>query len=127
MIEYQNIFIQVQDPPKWEVDDNRQISRERIFRPGFSKLAGWLDNAQLVPFYLGWTGIVSLFCDCLWLNIIGINMLAQVNWSLSEFLRRGFWLALEPPSPEYGLTIPPLNDDSWYIVASFFLLVSVCA
>jgi photosynthetic reaction center M subunit len=52
-------------------------------------------------------------------------MLAQVDWSIPEFIRQLFWLALEPPSPEYGLRIPPLNDGGWYIISSFFLLVSV--
>jgi hypothetical protein len=60
------------------------------------------------------------------LNIIGFNMLAQVGWSIPEFIRQLFWLALEPPSPEYGLRMPPLNDGGWYIIASLFLLISVC-
>ncbi|NOE16644.1 photosynthetic reaction center subunit M [Ruegeria atlantica] len=127
MIEYQNIFtqVQVQGEPEWGMDDNRRMGRERIGKPFFSKLVGWLGNAQLGPIYLGTFGVVSIATGILWLNIIGLNMLAQVNWSISEFLRQGFWLALEPPSPEYGLTIPPLSDGGWYIIASFFLLVSV--
>ncbi len=60
-----------------------------------------------------------------WFVIVGFNMLAQVGWSIPQFIRQLFWLALEPPSPEYGLTMPPLNDGGWYIIASFFLLVSV--
>ena len=52
-------------------------------------------------------------------------MLAQVGWSIPEFIRQFFWLALEPPGPEWGLRMPPLNDGGWYIIASFFLLVSV--
>ncbi|KUJ79802.1 photosynthetic reaction center subunit M [Ruegeria profundi] len=129
MIEYQNIFtqVQVQGEPEWGMDDNRQMSRERIGKPFFSKLVGWVGNAQIGPIYLGWFGMVSVATGILWLNIIGLNMLAQVNWSISEFLRQGFWLALEPPSPEYGLTIPPLSDGGWYIIASFFLLISVCS
>ena len=45
-------------------------------------------------------------------------MLAQVGWNYGEFLQHGFWLALEPPSPEYGLRMPPLHDGGWYIIAS---------
>jgi hypothetical protein len=61
----------------------------------------------------------------MWFNIVGFNMLSQVDWSIPEFIRQLFWLALEPPGPEYGLSMPPLNDGGWYIISSFFLLVSV--
>ena len=61
----------------------------------------------------------------IWFNIVGFSMLAQVGWSIPEFIRQLFWLALEPPSPEYGLSMPPLDDGGWYIISSFFLLVSV--
>jgi photosynthetic reaction center M subunit len=39
-----------------------------------------------------------------WFNIVGFNMLSQVDWSIPEFIRQLFWLALEPPGPEYGLS-----------------------
>ncbi|MHA7874931.1 photosynthetic reaction center subunit M [Roseivivax sp.] len=127
MIENQNIFtqVQVQGTPEWGMNDNGKMMEERAGKPFFSTLAGFLGNAQIGPIYLGWTGLVSLFTGILALNIIGLNMLAQVDWSIPEFIRQGFWLALEPPSPQYGLTIPPLYDGGWYIIASFFLLVSV--
>ena len=127
MPEYQNIFtqVQVQGAPEMGLDDNGRMTRERVGKPFFSSLVGWMGNAQLGPIYLGWTGLVGLATGTLALNIIGLNMLAQVGWSIPEFLRQGFWLALEPPSPEYGLQMPPLRDGGWYIIASFFLLVSV--
>jgi photosynthetic reaction center M subunit len=31
-------------------------------------------------------------------------MLSQVDWSIPEFIRQLFWLALEPPGPEHGLS-----------------------
>ena len=68
---------------------------------------------------------MAIATGCLALNIIGLNMLAQVGWSIPEFIRQLFWLALEPPSPEYGLSMPPLHDGGWYMIASMFLLVSV--
>ena len=52
-------------------------------------------------------------------------MLSQVGWAIPEFVRQLFWLALEPPGPEWGLRMPPLNEGGWYIISSFFLLVSV--
>ncbi|MBY5990466.1 Reaction center protein M chain [Roseovarius sp. THAF27] len=127
MIEYQNIFTQVQvrGNPEWGMDNDNHMMDERAFKPRFSNLVGWLGNAQIGPIYLGWTGLVSAVTFILALNIVGFNMLAQVNWSIPEFLRQGFWLALEPPGPEHGLSIPPLNDGGWFIIASFLLLVSV--
>ena len=116
--------MQVQGPPEWGTEIE-SAKRERGTWASFSTLAGWIGNAQLGPLYLGWTGMVSIATGILALNIIGFNMLAQVDWSIPEFIRQLFWLALEPPSPEYGLEIPPLNDGGWYIIASFFLLVSV--
>ena len=49
MIEYQNIFtqVQVQGPPEMGVDPDGSISRERTKGTTFSKLAGLLGNAQL--------------------------------------------------------------------------------
>ena len=128
MAEYQNIFtqVQIQGPPEMGMDDNGRMMEERTTNPFFSTLVGWIGNAQIGPLYLGWTGLISAATFVLALNIVGLNMLAQVGWSIPEFLRQGFWLALEPPSPEYGLSIPPLDDGGWYIIASFFLLVSVC-
>jgi len=127
MAEYQNIFtqVQVQGRPEWGMDDSGKMMAERGGTPRFSKLIGWLGNAQIGPFHLGMVGLVSLASGFIWFFIVGLNMLAQVGWSLPEFLRQLFWLALEPPSPEYGLSMPPLNDGGWYIIASFFLLVAV--
>jgi photosynthetic reaction center M subunit len=127
MPEYQNIFTQVQvrGAPEWGMDNELNMMEERAGRPRFSNLIGWLGNAQLGPIYLGSFGVISVATGILWLNIVGFNMLAQVGWSIPEFIRQLFWLALEPPSPEYGLRMPPLNDGGWYMIASFFLLVSV--
>ena len=127
MPEYQNIFtqVQVQGAPEWGMDNELNMMEERVGTPRYSTLVGWLGNAQLGPIYLGSAGVISLATGLLWFFIVGFNMLAQVGWSLPEFLRQLFWLALEPPSPQYGLTMPPLADGGWYIIASFFLLVSV--
>ena len=127
MPEYQNIFTQVQvrGLPEPGLDDYGTLAAERTKPFGFSKLLGWFGNAQLGPYHLGITGVVSIATGLIWFVIIGMNMLAQVGWSIPEFIRQLFWLALEPPGPEYGLSFPPLNDGGWYLIASFFLLVSV--
>ena len=110
MIEYQNIFtqVQVEGPPEWGLDTENGIASERGLKPFYLRLAGYMGNAQIGPIHLGITGLVSAVAFIICANIIGINMLAQVDWSFSEMLRQGFWLALEPPSPEYGLMMPPL-------------------
>ena len=115
--EYQNIFtqVQVQAEPEMGMDDSGEMSAERTKSATFSTLVGILGNAQLGPIYLGFYGIISLATGLLWFNIVGFNMLSQVGWSIPEFIRQLFWLALEPPSPEYGLRMPPLNDGGWYL------------
>ena len=127
MAEYQNIFnqLQVRGPAELGIDNGQGLAAERGGTPVFSNWIGWLGNAQLGPIHLGWFGVISIITGTLALNIIGLNMLAQVGWSIPEFLRQGFWLALEPPGPEHGLSMPPLNEGGWYIIASFLLLVSV--
>ena len=127
--EYQNIFnqLQVRGPAEMGTDDLGTLMPERTKSAAFSDLFGWFANAQIGPINLGMAGVVSIASGILWANIVGLNMLAQVDWSIPEFIRQLFWLALEPPSPEYGLRIPPLNDGGWYIIASFFLLFSVMA
>lgn len=127
MAEYYNIFnqVQVEGPPEAGLDNRRGLAHERGGEPFFSRLMGFVGNAQIGPIHLGWFGIISVITGTFWLNIIGFNMLSQVGWSIPEFIRQLFWLALEPPSPEYGLSMPPLDEGGWYIIASFFLLISV--
>ena len=107
MAEYQNIFTQV------------QVARARLCRraaapaatiartatAGFSYWLGKLGDAQIGPIYLGWLGLASLLCGFLAFEIIGLNMLASVNWDPIQFVRQLPWLALEPPPPGMGLTL----------------------
>ncbi|MEL6677674.1 MAG: photosynthetic reaction center subunit M [Pseudomonadota bacterium] len=127
MAEYQNIFtqVQVQGPPEMGTATKDGAQDWRFGSPSFSTWVGWLGNAQIGPIHASWWLVISMITGTLWFNIVGFNMLAQVGWSIPEFIRQLFWLALEPPSAEYGLSMPPLNDGGWYIIASFFLLISV--
>ena len=129
MAEYQNIFtqVQVQGPPEYGMDNENNLAEGRVGRPGFSSLIGTFGNAQLGPIYLGPFGLVSIVTGILWFNIVGFNMLAQSDWNVAIMARDLFYLALEPPAPEYGLSMPPLNDGGWFLIASFFLLISVCS
>ncbi|WP_299882386.1 photosynthetic reaction center subunit M [uncultured Sulfitobacter sp.] len=127
MAEYQNIFtqVQVQGPPEMGVDPDGLLDRERTRKAGFSSLAGLIGNAQLGPIYLGTFGVVSLATGFLWFFIVGMNFWWQVDYSPALFMRELFWMALEPPAEEYGLGFAPLDEGGWWIIASFFLLVSV--
>ncbi|HJK97198.1 MAG TPA: photosynthetic reaction center subunit M [Polyangiaceae bacterium LLY-WYZ-14_1] len=124
MAQYQNIFTQFQiaGPP-----DNPPPVKEE-FRAGKGRMAtifGWLGNPQLGPVYLGYSGLASILCGIIAIEIIGLNMWASVNWDPVQFIRQLPWLALEPPPPSYGLSFPPLNEGGWWLVAGFFLTASI--
>ena len=128
MATYQNIFTQVQirtagGEPGVPVPDS--VFR-RTGRPTFSYWLGKIGDAQIGPIYLGYTGFLSLVCGFIAFEIIGLNMWASVDWDPVEFVRQLPWLALEPPSPAYGLKLlPPLNEGGWWQLAGFFLTASI--
>ena len=125
-MEYQNLFTRVQavGPTHDGVELGPQNSARDI-RPFLVHLFGRLGNAQVGPFYLGTLGLISLVTGTLSINIMGFYMLASVGWDPIEFIRQLPWLALEPPSPKYGLSFPPMNEGGWWMFASGLLLVSV--
>ena len=111
MAEYQNIFtaVQVRSPLYQGVPVSAgtlRRGRAAAFPTGSARSA----TRRSVRYYLGWTGVASLICGFIAIEIIGLNMMASVNWSPIEFMRQLPWLALEPPLPQHGLTIlPPLD------------------
>jgi photosynthetic reaction center M subunit len=122
---YQYIFtrVQVRAPAYPGTPLPRTDRREGKAR--FYHLLGRFGDAQFGPFYLGLTGLMSIVCGIIAIEIIGLNMLASVNWNLGQFVRQLFWLALEPPGPQYGLRFPPLAEGGWWILAGFFLTASI--
>ena len=127
MIEYQNIFtrVQVRGPlypgaPHEVASDRREANTSF-----FSRILGIFGDPQFGPTYLGFTGIASLLCGFIAFEIIGLNMFASVDWNPKQFLRQLFWLALEPPGPEWGLRFPPLNQGGWWLVTGFFLTTAI--
>ena len=114
MAQYQNLFTTVNavGPVSHGVDLGHGNS-PRTGQPMLNYWLGKLGNAQLGPIYLGGLGLASLIFGTLAINIIGFNMLAQVNWDPIQFIRQLFWLALEPPPPQYGLSLPPMNQGGW--------------
>ncbi len=127
MASYQNIFTQVQlrgapemGPPLPAGD------AARTGKPGFNYWMGKLGNAQIGPIYLGTLGSLSLIFGLIAFEIIGLNMLASVNWDVIQFVRQLFWLALEPPGPEWGFSpFVPLAEGGWFILAGAFFSLSV--
>jgi photosynthetic reaction center M subunit len=128
MPDYQNIFTRVQvDVPAYAGPPLASGSGggERAVQPFLVHLLGRIGDAQVGPIYLGWLGVTSAVCFLIAFEIIGLNMLASVNWDPVQFVRQLFWLALEPPPPAYGLSIPPLNEGGWWLMAGFFLTASL--
>jgi photosynthetic reaction center M subunit len=124
MPEYQNIFTQVQvRSPAYAGVPIENGDRGRSM--GFNYWLGKIGDAQIGPIYLGTSGVFSLVFGFIAFEIIGLNMWASVNWDPVEFVRQLPWLALEPPPPEYGLSIPPLYDGGWWLLAGFFLTASI--
>jgi photosynthetic reaction center M subunit len=128
MANYQNIFTQVQvraAPEMGMVEDVELDNRSR--GATFSTLAGWFGNAQLGPVYLGAMGVLSLAAGVVWFTMVGAWYWYQAGLNPAVFMRDLFWLSLDPPAPEYGLSFPPLAEGGYFLIASFFLLISVMA
>ncbi|MDO8884430.1 MAG: photosynthetic reaction center subunit M [Pseudotabrizicola sp.] len=128
MAEYQNIFTQVQvraEPEMGMVEGVELFNRTK--GASFSNLAGWLGNAQLGPIYLGTMGVISLAAGAIWFMTVGAWFWYQAGLNPAVFLRDLFWFSLEPPAEEYGLGFAPIAEGGLWIIASFFLLISVCA
>jgi photosynthetic reaction center M subunit len=124
--EYQNIFTRVQiRAPAYPGVPLEPGIWVRKGKPGFLHLLGRFGDAQIGPIYLGFTGTASLLCGFIAFEIVGLNMLASVNWSVKEFLHQLPWLGLQPPAPSTGLHFPPLNQGGWWLMTGFFLTASV--
>jgi photosynthetic reaction center M subunit len=126
MYEYQNIFtrVQVHGPADMGVP-LRDTNFTRQGTPVFNRWLGKIGDAQIGPFYLGFLGLASLMCGFVAIEIIGLNMLASVNWNPIEFMRRFFWLTLDPPPAQYGRSLAPLKEGGWWQIAGFFLTASI--
>ena len=125
-MEYQNIFTRVQvHAPYAGVPLPKGDWMGRSGKPFFVYWLGKFGDAQVGPIYLGGIGMLSLLCGLIAFEIVGLNMMASVGWDPVQFVRQLPWLALEPPSPEYGIKIPPLNKGGWWLMAGFFMTTSV--
>jgi photosynthetic reaction center M subunit len=86
---------------------------------------GWIGNAQIGPVYLGAMGVLSLAAGATWFLMVGMWFWYQAGFNPAVFMRDLFWLSLDPPGPEWGLRFPPLAEGGYFLIASFFLLISV--
>jgi photosynthetic reaction center M subunit len=125
MAEYQNIFTQLQVSAPADHGPRIENAAFRTRSTRMSKLLGWIGSAQVGPIYLGYLGVASLVTGFIAIEIIGLNMWASVGWSPIQFVRQLPWLALEPPPPSLGLSIPALNQGGWWLMAGFFLTTSI--
>jgi photosynthetic reaction center M subunit len=80
-VEYQNIFtrVQVRGPHYAGIPIGAE-TENRIGEPVRQLLAGKFGDAQIGPIYLGGLGTLSLLFGFIAFEIIGLNMLASVNW-----------------------------------------------
>jgi photosynthetic reaction center M subunit len=126
MSTYYNIFTQVQVRGAPEIGMVEDVDTGNRTQPaGFSNLLGWFGNAQLGPIYLGTFGTISVACGAVWFFLVGASFWDQAGSNPARFLRDLFWMALEPPPPEYGLRFAPLGEGGLWLIASFFLLLLV--
>jgi len=127
MAAYQNLFTQVQlRTPDGELGVSTPGDvNHRYGKPTFNYWLGKIGESQIGPIYMGWLGWASLVCGIIAIEIIGLNMWASVDWDPIQFVRQLPWLALEPPSPAYGLSLPPLNEGGWWLLAGFFLTAAI--
>ena len=124
---YQNVFTRVQLHGAVDMGPPLSIgSLPRIGNPGWSYWIGKVGSAQVGPIYLGKLGIASLMFGFLAFEIIGLNMLASVNWNFIQFVRQLPWLALETPGPQWHFTLfIPLAQGGWWQIAGFSMTTSV--
>ncbi len=125
-LEYQNIFtrVQIHGP-----DDLGPARKEHGMygrsKPSHNYWFGKIGDAQVGPFYLGVFGVLSIACGLIAFNIIGLNFWLQVNWDPVQFVRKLFYLSLDPPDEKYGLGFPPLAEGGWYMIATLFFGLAV--
>jgi photosynthetic reaction center M subunit len=129
MARYHTLYnaIELRGPDEYGLHHKHQPLSGRTKALIHSKLAGRIGELQIGPIYLGTPGIISLVCGFIAFEVIGLNMLASVDWNVLRFIKLLPFLALEPPPAKYGLSFPPLHEGGWWLVAGFFLTVSIFA
>ena len=101
-------------------------TESRVGRAFFSYWLGAIGDPQVGPFYLGWEGLISIVLGISAIEVIGLNMFAQVNWDPIQFIRLLPFLTLDPPAAKYGRSpLVPLQEGGWWFIAGFCLTASI--
>ena len=124
-VEYQNLFNRTQLEGGLDEGPPLAVGEENRTGVTSSWLLGLVGASQVGPLYLGPIGIAAFVCGFIAFEIIGLNMFASVGWNPVQFIRQLPWLGLQPPAPVYGLSLPPLNQGGWWLMAGFFLTMAI--
>ena len=130
MARYHTLFTSIELAAPFEMPPRPPLSPnsgDRVLRtPRHSIWLGRLGETQVGPTHMGILAITSILCGFIAFEIIGLNMWASVDWNVLRFIKMLPFLALNPPSAKQGLSIlPPLHDGGWWLMAGFFLTVSI--
>ena len=129
MARYHTLFTSIEVAAPFEPPPRPALAPDfdRVMRtPRHSVWLGRLGETQLGPTHMGALAIASIVCGFIAFEIIGLNMWASVDWNLIRFIKLLPFLGLYPPSAKQGLSVlPPLHDGGWWLLAGFFLTVSI--
>ncbi len=84
-------------------------------------------DSQFGPFYLGFWNAVAYATGGVFTFIWLSTMLQQVGFNPLAFAKYFVVLQLDPPPASLGLAWAPLNQGGWWLIATFFLTVSIFA
>jgi photosynthetic reaction center M subunit len=109
MAEYQNIFTQVQvrGAPEMGMVEGVELDNRTKSGASFSTLrAGSATPSWVRSIWVHGRDLAGH--GAIWFTMVGAWYWYQAGFNPAVFLRDLFWLSLEPPAPEYGLSFPPL-------------------
>ncbi len=117
----------IQGRPPADLDLGRQ-SDGRIGKPLYLPILENLGfDSQFGPYYLGVWNILAFFSGGVFTFIWLLTMAVQVNYNPVAFAKYFVVLQLDPPPARFGLGWAPLNQGGWWLIATFFLTLSIIA
>ncbi|MBI1403514.1 MAG: photosynthetic reaction center subunit M [Porphyrobacter sp.] len=127
MANFHSLYSQIQiHGPHEKPFDLPPHNSSHIFGSVLSRWAGKFGDPQIGPSYLGASGVASLICGFIAIEIIGLNFFAAVHWNPVAFVEGLAWHRLDPPDAKWGFTpFVPLAEGGWWILAGFFLTASI--
>jgi photosynthetic reaction center M subunit len=108
-----------------------ELGPKRNGRIGMIRYLPVLENlgfdSQFGPYYLGVWNTVAFVTGGVFTFIWLFTLLAQASFNPVAFVKYFVVLQLDPPPAVYGLSFPPLDRGGWWLIATFFLTVSIFA